>query len=536
MSKLNKRKAQKKTEPTKTTNYKPENDNLELLFSNSWNTDEPEQVPVQVPVQEPVQEPVQVPVPLPMIVSVSEQKNKRAEQKNEAPSNLTQFLSKQTRNQSYDFSKSENFDEIMQNISSDGKQFILDCEEEGVNISGIESKLIITKWDDLKNYIHILPIFTNNPRLCKNLYDVINSVSVYGFSNPKLVQGLTIGTMISRKDMIIQACANNGKTAAFGIACAATIDTNKRTQVIIIAHTGELAKQTYSVLLGLTSETKIIVHLEIAGARNNTGVVPHIIVGTVGRIQDFLTRPGRCLDTKDMKTVIFDEADKLLTDFYQEITCIIQCFNIDIQICAFSATFPSHILTLFSKIMCDPAFIILPENKVMTTIVKQWCLYTSEEKKFENMLKIFSNNPNDSIIVFFNSCSAIDRCANMLKELPKQFSFVSVHSHMDTDIRNRNMASFIDNKKNILLSTDLLARGIDVTHVTIVINYNLPFDNNDYIHRVGRAGRGAKTGTSITFVSSDQDKGKLSSLVNLHQVPIHSLKSDHSLKFTNNNM
>jgi superfamily II DNA/RNA helicase len=224
-----------------------------------------------------------------------------------------------------------------------------------------------------------------------------------------------------------------------------------------------------------------------------------------------------------------DEGDELLRQgFREQIKDIVECLNETVQICLFSATLPKGILELCTRFMRDPAYVILPENQVITELVTQWYVKCGTvQEKDGSVVDIIENNSKETIILFFNSCSRLERIAEILRNYGggKSIPYVCVHSKMEQSERAEAIAKFSSGKCKVLLASDMASRGLDIPSVTLVVNYDIPFAVETYVHRIGRSGRGDRLGNSVTLIMTDEDKHKITFIVQVHGIPIKVLKS-----------
>jgi len=352
-------------------------------------------------------------------------------------------------------------------------------------------------------------------------YSVLRGIYGYGFEKPSLIQQKAILPMVSGRDIIAQARSGTGKTAAFIISTLNEIDKkmqecikNKREitgcHTIIVSPTRELTYQTNNVCKELAKfiekefiedgvkekkSTKINIVLCIGGTstkenqRNlSEGII--IAIGTPGRILDMIYRGYLSKDT--VKTLILDEADELLKkNFQDQLKSIITSLNTDTQICLFSATMPKEVIKLTEEFMNNPVSILVEKNKLTLKGIKQYYINVKRrEYKFGTICELFKNININQSIIYANSIRRVEDLQQQLTS--NNFTVSAIHSKMAQDTRRAIMKDFKSGKTRVLIATDLLARGIDVNKVTLVINYDLPRDIENYLHRIGRSGRFGK--------------------------------------------
>ena len=225
----------------------------------------------------------------------------------------------------------------------------------------------------------------------------------------------------------------------------------------------------------------------------------HVVVGTAGRVKEMIKKGY--LKTEHLKLFILDEADEMLSKGFQEqIKQIFSFLPGDIQIGLFSATMPTEILQISDNFMRDPARILVKKDELTLEGIKQYYVpLEKKEWKIDTLMSLYMNLEINQAIIYCNTVKRVEELASQLKE--KEFTVSSMHGEMDQISRNLIMREFRTGTTRILISTDLLARGIDVQQVSVVINYDLPQTKESYIHRIGRSGRFGRKGTAINFVT-----------------------------------
>ena len=338
--------------------------------------------------------------------------------------------------------------------------------------------------------------------------NLLRGIYSYGFENPSPIQGKAIPIMNEKKDLIAQAQSGTGKTGAFSIGVLNNIDvTIDSTQVIIVNPTHELANQNYNVIKELSNFMDCSVQTVIGGTsvrkcQEDLNKNPKIVVGTPGRILDMIEK--RYLLTEKLKILIFDEADEILSfGFKENIYNIIKYIPRDTQICIFSATMPDEVLELTNKFMNKPEKILVnKENLTLEGIVQFYINVKVNDWKFDVLTDIYETINLSQCIIYINSRNKLMEVNDRLKTLG--YPVECIHGELSGDLRKSIMDDFKSGKLRILLSTDLLSRGIDIQQLSLVINYDLPREKETYIHRIGRSGRYGRKGVSINFVT-DRD-------------------------------
>jgi superfamily II DNA/RNA helicase len=348
---------------------------------------------------------------------------------------------------------------------------------------------IINNWDDL------------------NLKtDLLRGIYANGFEKPSEIQQRAILPVIEGRDVIAQAQSGTGKTGTFTISALQLIDTSiDETQSIIIAPTRELVSQIFEVVNRLsTFINNFTSKLLIGGTSVNEDIeylsstTPHIVVGTPGRIFDMIRR--RKLNVHTIKLFILDEADEMLTsEFKTQIHTIFKYFNEKIQVAIFSATMPREVLELTEKFMIEPLKLTMKTEQLSLDGIEQYFVATiNNEEKYQWLQNIFNKMTLNSTIIFMNDIQSVINLYNDMKK--EGFPVCHIHSNLTKNERTETLNDFKLNKYNILISSNLTARGIDIQQVNLVINFDIPRDVNTYLHRIGRSGRWGRKGMAINFV------------------------------------
>jgi len=340
--------------------------------------------------------------------------------------------------------------------------------------------------------------------------DLLRGIFGMGFVNPSVIQQKGILPIIKGRDVIAQAQSGSGKTATFTIGLLQTINPDElKIQAMVLVPTRELADQINSVTQGLGKFMNLKIHLCIGGTNVaqdkkvlQEGV--HLVVGTPGRVLDMIKRD--VLNTNFLRTLVLDEADEMLSKgFVDEINAIMQKIPSDCQICLFSATMPPEIIKMTESIMNDPAKILVKNEDLTLKGIKQFFIQcANDDVKFDNMIEIFSCMEIVQCMIYVNTREKAEALAQKMKD--KGFVCSCVHGKMTAEQRNAIMQEFRTGASRILISTDLLARGIDVHPVGLVINFDLPMKKEEYIHRVGRTGRYGRRGIAINLISKLEAK------------------------------
>jgi ATP-dependent RNA helicase DeaD len=339
--------------------------------------------------------------------------------------------------------------------------------------------------------------------------EIIKAIYDLGFKETTPIQSIAIPKMINGIDIVAQAQTGTGKTAAFCIPILEKINIkNKVVQTIILCPTRELAIQV-SYELKLLSKYKIGINiLSIYGGQpiqkqiySLSSCKVQIVVGTPGRVIDHLER--KTLNLNNVSIVVLDEADKMLDmGFREDIELILQKIPKQRQTVFFSATIPNEFMFLTKKYQKNSETIKIENNRFTTPMINQYYFVLKEYQKIEALMKcIDMYNPNLAII-FCNTKRKVDEVVSFLQI--NGYSAASLHGDMSQSQRDNVMLRFRNKSINILVATDVAARGIDIDNINVVFNYDIPKDDENYIHRIGRTGRAGKTGEAYSFVSEKE--------------------------------
>ena len=335
--------------------------------------------------------------------------------------------------------------------------------------------------------------------------DLLRGIYALGFEKPSVIQQKAILPVLDGHDVIAQAQSGTGKTATFSIGMLNNIDTSTNsTQGLILAHTRELALQIQTVLKGLSNFMKVSYNLCVGGTliKDNIDELlrnPHIVIGTPGRVLDMINK--KALNTRTLRLLIIDEADEMLSKiFSNQIYDIFRCLPNDIQVGLFSATMTPEFFNLTKHFMRNPVKILVKNEELTLEGIRQYYINVDKnEFKFPTLCDIYAACSISQTMIYCNARRAVDDLKSKLTQ--EQFSVECIHGDMTQEDRNRIMNEFRNGTCRVLISTDLLSRGIDVQQVSVVINYDLPNNIESYIHRIGRSGRFGRKGTAINFLT-----------------------------------
>jgi superfamily II DNA/RNA helicase len=343
--------------------------------------------------------------------------------------------------------------------------------------------------------------------------DLLQGVYSYGFEKPSEIQKRGIMPIVEGRDLLAQAQSGTGKTGTFTIGALSRVDPSlKAVQVLVLAPTHELAEQHFTAASKIGTFLGIKCHYAIGGKPVSKDIEAiekgcQYLIGTPGRIYDLCHRD--VLRRDNVRVLVMDEADQMLEDkFQQQIMAILKLgFPKQTRVCLFSATWPPDIVKFTDGLLQDPVRILMPASQVPLEGIKQYFIELEHEDwKFEVLCDIYSQLKVNQAMIFCNKQSRADWLT--MKMTDNKLSVECLHGGMSAEERDKKMAEFRDGSSRILITTDLTARGIDVQQVSIVINFDLPSDKANYIHRIGRAGRYGRKGVTINFVGPNETRQK----------------------------
>ena len=337
--------------------------------------------------------------------------------------------------------------------------------------------------------------------------DILLAVERAGFETPSPIQEQTIPIALEGKDVIGQAQTGTGKTAAFGLPTLNKIDTSNPTvQALVIAPTRELAVQSQEELFKFGRDKGVKVRSVYGGSSIDKQIKAlrsgaHIVVGTPGRLLDLIKRKALRLD--GVETLILDEADEMLNmGFLDDIEAIIERVPVSRQTLLFSATMPEPIKRIGVKFMKEPEHVKIASKELTNVNVEQYFVRVKEHEKFDTMTRLMDVDQPELSIVFGRTKRRVDELTRGLKL--RGFRAEGIHGDLDQNKRLRVIRDFKNDQIDVLVATDVAARGLDISGVTHVYNYDIPQDPESYVHRIGRTGRAGLSGQSITFVSPNE--------------------------------
>jgi translation initiation factor 4A len=339
--------------------------------------------------------------------------------------------------------------------------------------------------------------------------NLIRGIYAYGFEAPSKIQQIAIVPMSKHTDILAQSQSGTGKTGAFTIGSLSVVDTSiKAPQVLVICPTRELSQQTERVArcLGTYMDLKVLSATGGNQLRSDINALKagaQFIVGTPGRVYDLIRRGD--LSVEHIKYVILDEADQMLEDlFAEQIKAILDNkFPASTRLALFSATMPQNVIEVSENYLNNPVRILLPPDEVTLEGIKQYYVNLEREDwKLPVLLDLYQQIAVNQALIYVNKRQKAEWLA---KQLASQgFTLEYIHGEMEVNERKKRMEDFRSGAVRVLISTDLLARGIDVQQVSLVINFELPIQRENYVHRIGRSGRYGKKGVAINIVHGDE--------------------------------
>nr|5IVL_A Chain A, DEAD-box ATP-dependent RNA helicase CshA [Geobacillus stearothermophilus 10]5IVL_B Chain B, DEAD-box ATP-dependent RNA helicase CshA [Geobacillus stearothermophilus 10] len=334
--------------------------------------------------------------------------------------------------------------------------------------------------------------------------EVMKAIERMGFEETTPIQAKTIPLSLQNKDVIGQAQTGTGKTAAFGIPIVEKVDVkNGAIQALVVAPTRELAIQVSEELYKIGAVKRVRV-LPIYGGQDIERQIralkkhPHVIVGTPGRIIDHINRGT--LRLEHVHTVVLDEADEMLNmGFIEDIEAILSHVPAERQTLLFSATMPDPIRRIAERFMNEPELVKVKAKEMTVPNIQQYYLEVHEKKKFDILTRLLDIQAPELAIVFGRTKRRVDELAEALNL--RGYAAEGIHGDLSQAKRLSVLRKFKEGAIEILVATDVAARGLDISGVTHVYNFDIPQDPESYVHRIGRTGRAGKTGVAMTFVT-----------------------------------
>ena len=340
--------------------------------------------------------------------------------------------------------------------------------------------------------------FELKPALQKSLDEV-------GYETPTPIQEQTIPLMLEKKDVLGQAQTGTGKTAAFALPLLSNLNLRQKDpQVLVLAPTRELAIQVAEAFKKYASHMKSFHVLPIYGGQEYSGQIrglkrgSHVVVGTPGRVMDHMRRGTLKLDK--LSTLVLDEADEMLRmGFIDDVEWILEQTPKERQIALFSATMPHQIRRIATRYLKDPVEIIIKDKTTTAPTIRQRFWPVSGMHKLDALTRILEAEPFEAMLIFVRTKTATVELSAKLEA--RGYASTPLNGDIKQNQRERSIESLKSGKLDILVATDVAARGLDVERITHVINYDIPHDTEGYVHRIGRTGRAGRQGEAILFVA-----------------------------------
>jgi ATP-dependent RNA helicase len=337
--------------------------------------------------------------------------------------------------------------------------------------------------------------------------DILRGLYAFGFEKPSAIQQRALIPIVNGRDVIAQAQSGTGKSSMIAIASCQSVDLrNNNIQILLLSPTRELAQQTEKVVLAVGDFLSIKAHVCIGGKSvaddiRKLEVGVHMLSGTPGRVFDLIKR--KTLDTRHIKTLILDEADEMLSKgFKEQIYDIYRYLPPETQVVLVSATLPHDVLEMTQQFMSEPVRVLVKRDELTLEGIKQFFVAVErEEWKFDTLCDLYDSLTITQAVIFCNTRKKVEWLAEKMRL--NNFGVSNMHGDMKQQERDMIMSEFRTGTSRVLITTDIWARGLDVQQVSLVINYDLPYNRENYIHRIGRSGRFGRKGVAINFVRND---------------------------------
>lgn len=364
--------------------------------------------------------------------------------------------------------------------------------------------------------------------------DLLRGIYAFGFERPSEIQQLAIKPVLMGRDIIAQARSGTGKTGTFGIGVLERIDTTiDIPQALILAPTRELVDQIKTVISNLGIFINVKVEGFVGGKSIKDDITKlkkgvQVVVGTPGRIYDLIDK--NFLNVDYMKMFVMDEADEMLSNgFIDQVQKIFVRLDENVQVTLFSATLTNEVKEIIGLLMKNPVKIYIPLNEQTLDGIPQFYVKLEDNNKLKDNNKIdvimdlYSTLTIGTTIIFCNSIRTVDYVANKL--IASDFSVSTIHGNMTQLERENKLKQLRTGTTRLLITTDILARGIDVQQLSMVVNYDLPHDPETYIHRIGRCGRFGRKGVAINLINQ-KDFVKIRFIESHYDTKINELPAD----------
>ncbi|MFT3756903.1 MAG: DEAD/DEAH box helicase [Pseudoxanthomonas sp.] len=353
------------------------------------------------------------------------------------------------------------------------------------------------------------------------------ALTAVGYESPSPIQAATIPALLAGRDVLGQAQTGTGKTAAFALPVLSTLDFEaKKPQALVLAPTRELAIQVAEAFQKYAAKIPGFQVLPIYGGQSyypqlqalKRGV--HVVVGTPGRVIDHLERGS--LDLSGLTTLVLDEADEMLRmGFIDDVETVLKKTPESRQVALFSATMPAQIKRIAQTYLNDPVEVQIAAKTTTAANIRQRYWFVSGLHKLDALTRILEAEPFDAMIVFARTKAGTDELAEKLQA--RGLAAAAINGDIQQAQREKTIQQLKDGKLDVLVATDVAARGLDVERITHVLNYDIPYDTESYVHRIGRTGRAGRKGEAILFVTP-REKGMLRAIERATRQPIEEMQ------------
>ncbi|KAI3709682.1 hypothetical protein L2E82_39448 [Cichorium intybus] len=410
--------------------------------------------------------------------------------------------------------------QVMAGVAAEGSQFDTRQFDTKMNeLLSTDGQDFFTSYDEVYDSFDAMGLQEN----------LLRGIYAYGFEKPSAIQQRGIVPFTKGLDVIQQAQSGTGKTATFCSGVLQQLDYNVvECQALVLAPTRELAQQIEKVMRALGDYLGVKVHACVGGTsvREDQRILSagvHVVVGTPGRVFDMLRRQS--LRSDYIKMFVLDEADEMLSrGFKDQIYDIFQLLPPKVQVGVFSATMPPEALEITRKFMNKPVRILVKRDELTLEGIKQFYVNVEKEDwKLETLCDLYETLAITQSVIFVNTRRKVDWLTDKMRS--RDHTVSATHGDMDQNTRDIIMREFRSGSSRVLITTDLLARGIDVQQVSLVINYDLPTQPENYLHRIGRSGRFGRKGVAINFVTLEDEK-MLSDIQKFYNVVVEELPSN----------
>jgi len=340
---------------------------------------------------------------------------------------------------------------------------------------------------------------------------LLRGIISMGYTNATEIQSEAIPIIGEGKDLIAQSQSGTGKTASFAIGTIQKVNGDEKSvQILVLTSTRELALQIYDTYSKLSQFMGLRIVCCVGGVekrvdKNALRDGAHIVIGTPGRIDQL--QKEKALNLSSLRTLVLDEADEILSKdgLLDNVQSIFRNgVPSDAQVCLFSATMTTQVVETADRIMKDPVKLLLKRKNVAVKAIRQFYIEMEEEHKLETALDLAEQVAAEGAIIFCNHKQDVEKLYKAMKD--HGISVEAFHSDLSQGDREHALEKFRNCQVRFLIGTDALARGIDIQHISLVINYNYPSDYSTYMHRIGRAGRFGRKGVAINFLAPRDEK------------------------------